>query len=96
MTGNGGYPIGVQHEYEEGDEKAPMHTDPLCKVCGQPRIAIVHALVSPRIPELSLPAVLYLVYDKASNEEVAHGLTLSEARAMCINNTGLDYSRESK
>ena len=39
------------HEYEEGDEKHPMHTDPLCKVCGQPRISIYHGMVSPRIPE---------------------------------------------
>ena len=32
----------IAHEYEEGDQKHPMHTDPLCAVCGQPRIALIH------------------------------------------------------
>lgn len=30
------------HDYERGDATHPMHTDPLCRVCGQPRNAKVH------------------------------------------------------
>lgn len=27
----------VRHDYEPGDDTHPMHTDPLCIVCGQPK-----------------------------------------------------------
>lgn len=26
-----------RHEYEPGDERHPMHSDPLCRICGQPK-----------------------------------------------------------
>lgn len=26
-----------QHDYEPGDNRHPMHTDPLCRICGQPK-----------------------------------------------------------
>lgn len=29
----------TDHDYEPGEEYHPMHTDPLCRVCGAPRKA---------------------------------------------------------
>jgi len=41
----------IQHEYEESDDApSPMHTDPPCKVCGQPKISVLHGVVKPGIP----------------------------------------------
>lgn len=31
-----------KHEYEPGGVKHPMHTDPLCKICGKPKWDAVH------------------------------------------------------
>lgn len=30
------------HDYEPGDERHAMHTDPLCRICGQSKKAKVH------------------------------------------------------
>lgn len=27
----------ADHDYEPGDDTHPMHTDPLCRICGQPK-----------------------------------------------------------
>lgn len=32
-----------KHDYEPGEATHPMHTDPLCRVCGYPKKAGVHA-----------------------------------------------------
>lgn len=30
------------HDYEPGDEHRPMYTDPMCRICGEPRTAHQH------------------------------------------------------
>lgn len=30
------------HDYEPGEDTHPMHTDPLCRVCGQPKRSSAH------------------------------------------------------
>jgi hypothetical protein len=25
------------HDYEPGDSYSPMHTDPVCRICGEPK-----------------------------------------------------------
>lgn len=34
--------VTVKHDYEPGDQRDPMHTDPLCRVCGQPKKSEAH------------------------------------------------------
>lgn len=31
-----------RHDYEMGEALKPMHTDPMCSVCGEPRSAAQH------------------------------------------------------
>ena len=31
-----------KHDYEPGESRDPMHTDPLCRVCGQPKDSKLH------------------------------------------------------
>lgn len=31
-----------RHDYEPGDHAHPMQTDPACRICGQPKKAVVH------------------------------------------------------
>lgn len=31
-----------RHDYEPGERTHPMHTDPLCRACGQPKNDRVH------------------------------------------------------
>jgi hypothetical protein len=45
VTVLGGKPSALgeeRHDYEPGDDHHPMHTDPLCAVCGRPRKESVH------------------------------------------------------
>jgi hypothetical protein len=30
------------HDWEPSDAKSPMHTNSLCRICGQPKSAVVH------------------------------------------------------
>jgi hypothetical protein len=32
----------ARHEYEPSDVTTPMHTDPRCAVCGEPKSSAVH------------------------------------------------------
>jgi hypothetical protein len=36
------WPEQERHEYEPGERTHPMHTDPVCRVCGEPKKSPQH------------------------------------------------------